>query len=49
LDSAIERSVANHLKRDIRITVVDAVGSSAPGNHREDDDPETIHQTSLEK
>jgi len=49
LKSAVERPAGNHVEGDIGITVIDPVVAGAPGDHGEDDHPETVHETCLEE
>ena len=49
LNSAVERLAGNHVEGDIEITVVDPVVAGAPGDHGEDDHPETVHEACLEE
>lgn len=49
LKSAVERPAGNHVQSDVRITVIDPVVASAPGDHGEDDHPESIHEACLEE
>ena len=49
LNSAVERPAGNHVEGDIGITVVDPLVAGAPGDHGEDDHPETVHEACLEE
>src|SRR4051812_16581272 len=45
LQSSVEGAGAGHSEIDVGISVIDSLATTAPRDHGEDDDPETIHQS----
>ncbi len=49
LEPAIECTAGNHVQGDVGITVINPFIAAAPGDHGKDDEPETVHEASLEE
>lgn len=44
LETAVEGPAVHHPERDVRVAVVDALPPGAARDHREDDQPERVHE-----
>src|SRR3954470_11725648 len=49
LGAAVERAAVDHVERNVRVAVVDAVVTGASGDDGKDDDAEPVHETGPEE